>query len=155
MKQLLTVPCVCLLLVSCTSQERGAIDPDTLAKKMFDAVRNNAEPKAELLLPDKGTFRKIETDMGREPSDLDQAYSQFLSNANAAFTVANAKSSAWSEATFTRSNYTESKLEKLPVARITIKFMANNEPLKMECSAIKFNNRWYYSGDIVWIDKPE
>ena len=155
MKQLLTVPCICLLLVSCTNQERGAIDPDALAKKMFDAVRNNAEAKSELLLPDKGTFRKIETDLGREPSDLEAAYSQFMAKANTSFTQANAKSAAWSEATFTRSNYTESKLDKLPVARITIKFMAVNEPLKMECSAIKFNNRWYYYGDIVWIDKPE
>ena len=155
MKQVITVPCICLLLVSCTGQDRGAIDPDTLAKKMFDAVRNNAEPKSELLLPDKGTYRKIETEMGREPADLDQAYSQFLEYAAAAFADANAKSATWEQATYTRSNFTESKLEKLPVERITIKFMANNEPLKMECSAIKFNNRWYYYGDIVWLDKPE
>lgn len=155
MKKVLFIHGFCLLIVSCTSSDRGAIDPDTLAKKMFDAVRNNAEAKSDLLLPDKGTFRKIETEMREEPADVDAMYAEFLADAHRAFEQVQTKSVAWEESTFTRANHTESKLEKLPVAKITIKFIANSEPQKMECSAVKFNNRWYYAGDLVWVDKPE
>ena len=155
MYKYLITPIFCLWMVSCTKTERGAIDPDTIAKKMFDAVRNNAEAKSEELLPDKGTFRKIAAEQGREPANLEKAYEQFLSSAAAAFETAHSKTATWDGATFTRANYTESKLDKLPVARITTKFLVNNVPQKFECSAVKFNNRWYYYGDILWIDKPE
>ena len=63
------------------------------------------------------------------------------------------KGSNWSSATFTRGNYTESKLGKLPKARVTTKFDADGSPRKVEFTAVKFNNRWYYYGDMTWIDK--
>ncbi len=144
-----------LLITGCDSPERGALDPDTIAKKLFDAVRTDSEEKSQLLLPDKGTFRKIEAENGKEPADLNAAYESFSADAEKAFADIRTHSAAWDKATFTRSNYTESKLGKSPVARITTKFLLDGSPSKFECTAVKFNNRWYYYGDIVWVAKPD
>lgn len=144
-----------ILLAGCAGPERGALDPEALAKKLFDAVRSDAVDKSNLLLPDKGTYRKIETENGREPVDLNKEYESFTGNALAAFAETVGKTDAWKESSFTRANYTESKLGKLPVARVTTKFLIGSVPSKFEFTAVKFNNRWYYYGDVVWIDKPE
>ncbi len=154
MRNFLILCVLTLSLAGCKSTERGALDPDTLAKKLFDAVRSEAVDKSALLLPDKGTYRKIEAENGREPADLNAAYEAFTGNAQAAFSAAFNATAKWDEATFTRANYTESKLEKLPIARVTTKFLIAQEPHKFEFTAVKFNNRWYYYGDILWVDKP-
>ena len=147
------LPILFLAIVSCNEPEHGALDPETMSKKLFDAIKNDAADKTALLLPDKGTYRKIEEENGHQYTDLNAAYEQFENNANANLTAVRGRVSDWSTATFSRAHYTESKLGKVPTARVTTKFDADGQPRKVEFTAAKFNNRWYYYGDVVWIDK--
>lgn len=153
MRLRLIFPILLLAIVSCNEPERGTLDPETMSKKLFDAMKSNSPEKIALLLPDKGTFRKIEEENGHILVNLEAGYNGFEKQSSAHLDTVRNKVSNWSSATFTRGNYTESKLGKLPKARVTTKFDADGSPRKVEFTAVKFNNRWYYYGDMTWIDK--
>jgi len=144
-----------LVLASCRHVEHGTVDPDSMAKKLFDAVRNEDPDRTLSLLPDKGTYRKIAEANDMAPEDVTKAYEQFIQQATQNLHNTTVKAEDWSQSSFTRANYTESKLGKLPVATVTTKFLLNKEPNKLQFTAVKFNNRWYYNGDVTFVDKVE
>jgi len=139
------------LLVSCNQPERGALDVETLSKKMFDLLRDNNMEKSALLLPDKGTFRKTEAEKGNNDADVNLAYENFQAAAETNFNTAVSMINTWNNCKYNRATSTESKLEKLTIARVSVKFTENTNVHKFEYTAAKFNNRWYYYGDVIWV----
>lgn len=146
----LTVVCT---IFSCDKPEYGTADVETLSKKLFDTFRDNDMEKSALLLPDKGTYRKIEVENNHEYEDITKAYDAFLNTAENNFTTVKSKSDNWQNCKYERSITTDSKLGKLAVSTVVVKFDNNGVPAKFEFTAIKFNNRWYYYGDAKWVEK--
>lgn len=51
--------------------------------------------KSAFLLPDKGTYRKIEADNNHEYADINKAYDTFISNAENNFNTLKSKTDNW------------------------------------------------------------
>lgn len=152
-KSLFALVLVCTLFISCKSTDRGALDVETLSKKLFDTVRDNDIEKSAFLLPDKGTFRKILVEQGQEPENYNEVYSDFSDLAATNFNQLQSQLNTWENTKFIKEAAVEAKVGKLPTTRVSVKFTDGTQPCKFEFTAVKFNNRWYYFGDIIWITK--
>lgn len=144
---------VCTLLFSCNQPERGTLDVETLSKKLFDIVRDNDIEKSALILPDKGTFRKIEMEKGNKLENLNAAYTNFELTSLANLSNVISMITTWPDCKYQKSTVTESKTGKLSTAKVSAKFADADNVYRYEFTAIKFNNRWYYYGDIIWVAK--
>lgn len=153
MKQTIILFTTVCLLISCKQTERGATDTETLSKKLFDTFRDNDIQKSSMLLPDKGTFRKIEEEKGRVYDDVDLAYQAFIQTAEANFNTVKLALPSWENTVYTRSSKIDAKSGKLPTSKVSAKFEADGEACKFEFTAVKFNNRWFYYGDASWVAK--
>ena len=147
MKQVFALIVAFSLLSACKSPERGAPEIETLSKKLFDTFRSNDMEKMAILLPDKGTFRKIEAEKNKSYDNIDAVYDQFLSDANSTNKQIHDAVTTWDKTKYLRSTNELMKEGKLTFAKVSTKFDNNNEPYKIEFTAAKFNNRWYYYGD--------
>ncbi|MEZ5015086.1 MAG: hypothetical protein R2794_12420 [Chitinophagales bacterium] len=139
----------------CKKEERGAPDCETISRKLFDTMRNNDFEKSELLMPDKGTFRKVSELKGVMLEDVEQAYDAYTQNALSTFDAAHSFLQDWTNTKYLRSTIETAKVDELTTAAITCKFDAAGKPCKFVCHATKYNSRWYYDGDIVWVAKAE
>lgn len=155
MKQILILFTTVCLLFSCKQTERGAADTETLSKKLFDTLRDNDIQKSSMLLPDKGTFRKIEEEKGMVYEDIDLAYQAFSQTAEANFHTVQLAMPTWENTEYARSTKIDAKFGKLPTSKVSAKFDAEGEAYKFEFTAVKFNNRWFYYGDATWVAKTK
>ena len=90
-----------------------------------------------------------------EYDDITKAYEAFLNTAENNFTTVKSKTNNWQKCKYERSITSDSKMGKLAVSTVVVKFDNNGVPSKFEFTAIKFNNRWYYYGDAKWVEKAE
>ncbi len=152
-KPLSLILIVFTLLVSCNEPERGTPDVETLSKKLFDLLRDNNMEKSALLLPDRGTFRKTEAEKGNNHEDINAVYEKFETTAETNFNTVFSMITTWPNCKYNRATTTESKQGKLTTERVVVKFTEGNNAHKFEYTAVRFNNRWYYYGDVIWIAK--
>lgn len=155
MKQTLILFTTFCLLISCKQTDRGAADTETLSKKLFDTLRDNDIQKSSMLLPDKGTFRKIEEEKGMVYDDIELAYQAFSQTAEANFHTVQLALPSWENTVYARSTKIDAKFGKLPTSKVSAKFDADGEAYKFEFTAVKFNNRWFYYGDATWVAKTK
>jgi|GEM_PF-1393477 len=153
MKKLILFLTVTCTIFSCDKPEYGTTDLEILSKKLFDTFRDNDMQKSAFLLPDKGTYRKIEADNNHEYADINKAYDAFISNAENNFNTLKSKTDNWEKCKYERSITSDSKMGKLAVSAVVVKFDNDGIPAKFEFTAIKFNNRWFYYGDAKWVEK--
>lgn len=143
------------LFTACNKIERGTLDSETSSRKLYDTVRDNAFEKSTYLMPDKGTFRKIEEQKEQKSVDVNAAYKGFSEMAEQKFNATRSLLAVWDKSKFLHSTVVESKYGNLPAALVTVKFEAEGDPYKFQYTSVKFNNRWYYMGDITWVAKSE
>lgn len=143
------------LFTACNKIERGTPDSETSSRKLYDTVRDNDFEKSTYLMPDKGTFRKIEEQKEQTKIDVNAAYKDFTSLAEQKFKATRSMITNWDKCKYLHSSVIESKWGKLPAVIVTAKFEAEGNPYKFQYTSVKFNNRWYYMGDITWIAKTE
>lgn len=153
MKQAISIFSIVLLLVSCQQPEHGAPDHETLARKLFDTMRDNDFGKSQLLLPDKGTYRKIEEQNGHPVNDLTGDYEQFTDSAEMHFNTVREQLMASGTLKYIRSNIEMAPQSNLPAQTVVAKIESDKGPIKFSFTATKFNNRWYYGGDVHWVEK--
>lgn len=153
MKQTLLIICFISMAISCNSIERGAADNETLSRKLFDTMRDNDFDKSVYLLPDKGTFRKIEEHNGKTHEDVNIAYEAFLAEAEKKFNESRSMLQQWEGCKYVNTSTLSTKYGNLPAETVTTKFNGAGEPYKITFTAVKFNNRWYSMGDVSWVAK--
>ncbi len=155
MKQVIVFCIAVSCCFSCQKTERGAPDVETLSRKFFDTLRDGNFSKSEFLLPDKGTFRKIEEQRGVKVSDTEAAYAEFIKGAEASFDSVRQMVPDWQSTRFLRSTTEAGNAGNLATMIITTKFESGTDHLKYTITGTRFNNRWYYQGDVHWVNKSE
>ena len=143
------------VLTACNKIERGTPDTEISSRKLYDTVRDDDFEKSTYLMPDKGTFRKMEEQKKQTPVDINAAYNDFSGMAEQKFNATRSMIGMWDKCKYLHSSVEETKFGKLPAAVVTVKFEAENKPYKFQYTSVKFNNRWYYMGDITWVAKSE
>ncbi|MFI5172140.1 MAG: hypothetical protein ACHQFW_07090 [Chitinophagales bacterium] len=153
MKQVLLLILAFSLLTACNKIERGTPDTDTSARKLFDTLRDNDFHKSTYLMPDKGTFRKIEEQLGVTIADLNLAHEAFTKSAETQFNSIRSMVPAWDKCKYLHSTKEDAASGKPAMSTVTVKFEGDGGPYKFQFTCVKFNNRWYYMGDATWIPK--
>ncbi len=118
-------------------------------------MRSNTFESASALWPDKGTYRKIEEQNGKTIDDLSAGYNAFLSDAKTQFDSVILSIKSWEGNKYLHTTVETVKIGNVPTAKVTVKFDSAGEPNKFSFTSIKFNNRWYILGDLVWIAKGQ
>lgn len=152
MKQISFFIIMILLLGSCEKPEIGAIDNETISRKLFDTMRDNNPDKALSLLPDKGTYRKIM----KEWKNMDvpeEAYDSLVMQTEMNFILTRKMLADWSETKYANTHTQITKEGILQVATTTTKFDVKGAYYKYTFTTCKFNGRWFSLGDMVWIPK--
>jgi hypothetical protein len=155
MKQLFLILSFISICTACNTVERGAAENDTLSRKLFDTLRDNDFDKYVILIPDKGTFRKIQEHNGQEMEDVNKVYEEALQTAENRFNDTRSMFGKWETCKFLHNTVEPSKYGNLPSEVITIKFNGDGGPYKVTVTSVKFNNRWYCMGDLNWVVKTD
>jgi len=139
-------------LLSCNKVEHGSPDNETISKRLFDSLRDNDFEKTESLFPDKGTYRKImEQATGVEPHE--SAYDSLMTAGERNFDMVRSMLPDWTTTNFSNTHQELSKREALQFGTITSKFELKGEFYKFSFTSAKYNNRWFYLGDMIWVAK--
>lgn len=141
-----------LFLGACDKPEIGAIDNETISRKLFDTMRDNDPGKALDLLPDKGTYRKIMKEWKGEEVP-ESAYDSLIMRSESDFILIRKMLPDWSNTKYSNTHTQLMKEGILQVAKTTTKFELNGEFYKYRFTTCKFNGRWFSLGDIVWTSK--
>jgi hypothetical protein len=136
-----------LLFLACeTPDEYGAPEIEILSRKLFDSLKSDKFDRSRLLMPDKGTFRKLQ-DLDNTP-EAEIEYDMFIADAQKKYQVAKSSLLKWQDATYQHTTYEVSKSEPRLLAIVVTKFIVNDRYYKLIFTAQKYNNRWYYLGDM-------
>lgn len=148
---------ICSLLVmaaACDQPEPGAMDNDSLSRKLFDVIRQNNFEKSVILMPDKGTYRKI-IEESRGEQITEDAFDSLLAAANVNFENVRSKTNNWEDLKFQNAQSELIKQGHLQFANTVVKAAHGQEYYKFNFTSCKFNSKWFYMGDLKWIDRDE
>lgn len=152
MKRALLILGFSMLIVTCDQPEPGAVDNESLSRKLFDVVRDNNFEKSEILIPDKGTYRKIMKESKGEDISED-AFDQMMTRANANFDSVRNMLPNWPETKFENAQTEFTKQGSMQFATTVVKFEANGDHHKFRYTSCKYNSKWFYLGDMQWVAK--
>lgn len=157
MKGLLILLLTCTCFSSCQKAERGTLESEILSKKLFDSVRQNDFDKSTVLMPDGATYRKICKMIGTDTSmPAKIAYDTLVNRSRVHFNTLRTMVADWDDAKYLNSNLTQIKGQNLNLFNVVTKIQSgSNSPCKYGFTASKYNNRWYYLGDIYWIQRSD
>ncbi len=145
---------ICLLSFSCkkTETDNGAIDTETIARKLFDTLRNGDFERSESLMPDKGTYRKILKEWKNIDAE-EQQYDLLLSSAEKNFTAVQNMVADWQNTKYSNVHTDLGKEGILQIAKATTKFDLDGQFYKYSFTICKYNGRWFYLGDAMPVAK--
>ncbi len=155
MKQIFLFLSFISIATACNTVDRGAAENETLSRKLFDTLRDNDFDKSVLLMPDKGTFRKIQEHNGNKIEDVNKVYDEALQEAENRFNDTRSMFGKWETCKYLHATTEGGKYGNLPSETVTTKFSGDGGPYKITCTSVKFNNRWYSMGDVNWVVKTD
>ncbi len=143
---------ISLTIFACNQPEPGVIDNETLARKLFAAVKEDDFEQSEQLFPDKGTYRKIMKEW-KQVDISEETYDSLATAAEMNFNTVKNFLSNWSDTKFVNIHSETSKDGSLQFSNTTTKFEDKGDFYKFSCTTCKYNGNWFYMGDISWVPK--
>jgi len=141
-----------VMLFSCEKTEKGALDNDTLARRLFSILKDDDYDKAESLIPDKGTYRKIMKEWKNVEAE-ESEYERMAEDSKLHYTGVQSMIGGWAGSKYVNTHVEVMKEGALQVAKVTTKFEINTVAYKYTFTSCKYNGRWFYMGDMMWVAK--
>ncbi len=147
---LLTVISV-LALSSCSKEENGTLEIESLSKRVFESLRANDPDKFGEVLPDDKDFKRYFELRNLSGENSDDTLQLLKKNSEQDFKTVRSQFQDWDDAIYANTADQTIKADNVTESLITTKFKSGNETKKLSFTAVKINGRWYYSRGLSWV----
>jgi hypothetical protein len=140
-----------LLMAGCSAPEKGSLDTDVLARKVFDTLKSNDLEKYRLLIPGKEEFRRLYDLQKKDDAHFDADYQQMRADQSSQFTSFRSTYAEWEQSEYANTQDETVQTENGTESLVVTKIRSNGQVQKFTFKANKINGRWYVTGPVAGV----
>lgn len=140
-----------LLIAGCSEPEKGSLDTDVLARKVFDTLKSNDLEKYRMLIPGNEEYRRLYDLQKRETTHFDAEYQQMRDEQSRQFKSFRSTYAEWEKSEYANTQDETVQTGNGTESLVVTKIRSNGMVHKFTFKANKINGRWYVTGPFAWV----